>query len=163
MKLFLLALLCANISYCTAQEIIRSTLGVSGTTATIPVSEGNYLIQQSIGQASVTGILNSDKIVARQGFIQSPRIRGNVILSQDDIEAVIHPNPFNHQLNILFNENLEEDLQISIYDLLGRLVYKSEISASKEIGINLGLLSSAAYALKIYSGNKKFQAKIIKQ
>ncbi|WP_298371316.1 T9SS type A sorting domain-containing protein [uncultured Lutibacter sp.] len=148
---------------CFSQEIQRSTISVQGNSENISINKKNYVIQQSIGQSSVIGTFQSDRIALRQGFIQPPLISSEIILEETTIEAIIYPNPFESSINITFNENLKEQLSIFIFDMLGRVVYQNNREASQKININLSNLASAQYILNITSGNKKFKANLVKR
>jgi hypothetical protein len=144
------------------QEIVRSTIGVSGGSTTIETSNGSYIIQESTGQSSVIGTYTTSEVILRQGFIQPPISIQGVIEEDTNIDAVVYPNPFTSSVNVAFKEELKGGLSISIYDLLGRLVYSNSRSAEKEIRIDLDFLSSAEYILLITAANKQFKATLLK-
>jgi hypothetical protein len=58
----------------SSANLVRSTTGVSGSSSTISINNTinnkNYIIQQSIGQASVIGTFNNTEYAIRQGFTQ---------------------------------------------------------------------------------------------
>ncbi len=56
-------------SLSSAQEIIRSTIGAIGSSSTMS-GETNYLVQQSIGQASVIGKFQSNGINSKYEQLQ---------------------------------------------------------------------------------------------
>lgn len=146
-----------------AQEIMRSTLGVAGSSENFSANNKQYLVQQSIGQSSVIGKFQSNGIIARQGFIQPPMLSAKVIPEETSLLAIIYPNPFESQVIVSFNEMLKESLTIYIYDVLGRVVYSDNIAATQKTTISLDYLSSGMYILQIASGSKQFKANIIKR
>ena len=146
-----------------SQELMRSTLGVSGFSSTITSNFKTYVIQQSVGQASVIGKFQSNGIVARQGFIQPPMLSSKVIVEETNLQAVIYPNPVNNDVNITFKEAVKESVYIRIFDMLGRSVYNKELNAAQQLKINLSFLASAQYIFLINTGEKQFKANLIKQ
>jgi len=151
------------ISYSNAQEIIRSTLGVSGTSTTITSNSKTYIVQQSIGQGSAIGKFQSNGVIARQGFIQPPVLSSKVIPEETNLQAVIYPNPVNNQVNISFKELVNEPISIRIFDMLGRIVFTKELNAAQQLSVNLSFLASAQYIFLINTGQKQFKANLIKQ
>jgi hypothetical protein len=145
-----------------AQEIVRSTVGVTGTSSSINTAEKTYVIQESVGQSSVIGKFQNEGILLRQGFIQPPLKITNVLIDVSDLDAVVYPNPFTSEINIVFNEDVKSPITILIYDVLGKVVYNSEQQPSREIKINLDFLSSAQYLLHISSNTKQFKANLLK-
>jgi len=151
------------ISNSNAQEILRSTLGVSGASTTITSNSKTYLVQQSVGQGSVIGKFQSNGIIVRQGFIQPPIISSKVIPEETNLQAIIYPNPVNNQVNISFKEQVKEPVSIRIFDMLGRSVFIKELNAAQELSINLSFLASAQYIFLINTGQKQFKANLIKK
>lgn len=146
-----------------SQELMRSTLGVSGSSTSLTSNSKTYVIQQSVGQGSVIGKFKSNGIIVRQGFIQPPTISSKVILEETNLEALIYPNPVNNELNISFNELVKEPLTIQIFDMLGRSVFTKKSKAAQKISIDVGFLASAQYIFLVNTGQKQFKANIIKR
>jgi len=148
---------------CQAQEIARSTVSSIGTSTTISTDSKSYVVQQSIGQASVIGKFDGDGIALRQGFIQPP-IRVTAIVTQDtNLTGAIYPNPFSSHVNVAFNEEIKESISVVLYDILGRIVHQDSFQAAQEISINLEFLASAQYVLLVSSNNKQLKANLIKE
>lgn len=152
-----------GVAISSAQKLKRSTLSNAGLSIKLPESKGSYTIQQSIGQGSVIGTTQTKGIELRQGFIQSPLTVSETIVAVSDLDALVHPNPFVSELNIKFNEEIDELVFISIYDMMGRLVFTEEQDPRQELTIDLKKLSSAVYVLRIASGDKQFKVNIIKK
>ena len=146
-----------------AQEFMRSTLGVSGSSTTITSNYKSYVIQQSVGQTSVIGNFKSNGIMARQGFIQPPLYSSKVIPEETNLEAIIYPNPLNNQLNISFKEPIKAPVFIRVFDLLGRSVFVKQVKATQQLSIDLSFLASAQYLFIAKTGHKQFKANLIKQ
>ena len=71
----------------------------------------------------------------------------------------MYPNPFNDNLSIALNSNLENTITIS--DLLGKVVYSSNINA-KNITIDTKAFSNGNYILTIENKEGRFNYKLIK-
>jgi len=165
MKKITLLILCftMTITYGVAQEIMRSTLGVSGSSSLVTSGSNHYFVQQSVGQASVIGKFQSNGMILRQGFIQPPVLSSKVIPEETNLQAVIYPNPVNNDVNITFKEAVKESVYIRIFDMLGRNVYNKKLNAAQQLKINLSFLASANYIFLINTGEKQFKANLIKQ
>jgi hypothetical protein len=158
---FILAFGCYGVS---AQEIVRSTISASGSSSTITVNDNNYVIQQSVGQQSINGTLQSSVAVLRQGFIQPPIEVFAIAETDNSLDAVVYPNPFKNIVYVRFNEALEKPVNIVLYDVLGRVVHtETQQVTSSETSINLDGLSSAQYILTITSENKEFKTSLLKK
>ncbi len=167
-KITLLILLFSLVvQHSNAQELMRSTLGVSGSSITITSNSKTYIVQQSIGQGSVIGKFQSDGIIARQGFIQPPvlssKVIPEVIPEVTNFQVIIYPNPVNNIVNISFKEPVKEPVEIRIFDMMGRSVFTKELKAAQQLSINLGFLASAQYLFLLNTGQKQFKANLIKQ
>lgn len=145
----------------TGQELVRSTLGASGASSELVDGENTYIVQQSVGQSSVTGTYQNGSYGVRQGFIQPPIVVGDVS-ADSTINAVVFPNPFESVITISFNEELKKPLSIIIFDMLGRVIHQEERPAERSVVLELDSLSTAQYVLLITSGDKQFKANILK-
>ena len=147
-----------------SQLLVRSTVGVSGSSSTVSVDNKTYTIQQSIGQASVIGTFKTNNYTLRQGFIQP-----NILTKIKDtniplnLSAIVFPNPFVENISLSFNENIKGEVIISLYDLLGRMLFTNKYEANKNINIPLKELPVAHYILKVRANNRQFIKKIIKK
>lgn len=143
-------------------KIIRSNLGVAGSSNAIHTFNGKYIISQSIGQSSVIGTSKNNGYYLRQGF-QQPHKRIKVIQSTtNSLNALVYPNPFQERITILFNENLSDKVIVEIHDVSGKLVYKSQFSPSRTIQLHLSNLSTGSYLIKANSKGKVLNSKLIK-
>lgn len=162
-KNLLIVLMLCCCSGMTAQELLRSTTGVSGSSSELKSANGTYIVQQSVGQASVIGTFSQSGMTIRQGFIQPPiRVLGSPDLEDQLLDAVLFPNPFESIVTVRFGEVLEGTLEIVIYDMLGRLVFEKQKPASSEVTLDLRTLSSAQYVLQITHKERQFKSNILK-
>ena len=79
--------------------------------------------------------------------------------SQNEDNFRVFPNPFTESLNIELKSTLFP-LQVSVYDLTGKLVLEPNIIQNK---LNLLVLKSGIYLLKIESENSSEIKTIIRQ
>lgn len=144
-------------------SIIRSNLGVGGSSNTVTLKDGQYSVSQSIGQSSVIGTYNKNGYYLRQGY-QQPLSDIKVVKAFDDNDllAKIYPNPFEEFVSITFSEVIKKDISVLVFDVSGKLVYSRKFQPTQNIQLNLEKVSGGNYILKMISGGKSFNAKLIK-
>jgi hypothetical protein len=121
------------------------------------------VVQQSIGQASVIGTFYDSDYTLRQGFIQ-PNVLVKIIDKSIplNLAAVIYPNPFTESVTLSFSEKINDTVDVSVFDLLGRLVFSKSYMADQSINVEFNNLSVANYIIKVTANNKQFIKKILK-
>lgn len=139
---------------------LRSTLGAGSSNEKNSSVTKAFPIQQSIGQSGVIGTYTAKGYVLRQGFIQP--VYKKRIIETETLAVKVAPNPFSDAILIRTDMELTEEINIAIYDLLGKPVYTKQHYASPEISIDLGSLSDGLYFLKLTSAKKAFTTKLIK-
>ena len=73
----------------------------------------------------------------------------------------IIPNPSKDIINLNFSSiNTNSDLELSIYNILGRKIFSSPLNSNF---LNIGFLSKGLYIVKITDGKKYYQQKLIKE
>jgi Secretion system C-terminal sorting domain len=144
--------------------IIRSSIGLSGSSNTITTNNGRYIVSQSIGQSSVIGTHSNNGYILRQGY-QQPSILSVIPQSLDDknLKASIYPNPFQQIVTISFSELMIDDVSIIVFDINGRLILSQKHPPSQLIKLSFNEISSGNYLIKISSNGKQFSAKLIKR
>ena len=146
-----------------SKYLIRSTLGMNGLSKTITTNKGTYLLRQSIGQASVIGTYTKNNYTIRQGFQQPLHSKEKVqILPENQLKANLYPNPFQQLLNITFDEAINDDLFVVVYNLSGKIVFSKKHPASQQLNLLLSYMTKGNYILKITTKNKQLLAKITK-
>ncbi|WP_370000459.1 T9SS type A sorting domain-containing protein [Winogradskyella sp.] len=143
-------------------RIIRSNLGSSGSSQTVETSNGVYKISQSIGQASVIGTFYNNGYYLRQGYQQPSSTIKSIRKNDFELRAKVYPNPFSQTLFISFSDEIINDISISIFDVEARTIYTQEFLPSQRIKIQIQNISSGNYFLKVASGSKQFNTKLIK-
>ena len=102
-----------------------------------------------------TGVLNSWGILF-SGGVYSVNEQGN------DHKLVIYPNPCGGKFFIEMESPLSSDNRLEIFNILGKKVYQAKLTSEKST-IDLSEQPSGVYIARIFSGNKSYIEKIIKQ
>ncbi|MBZ9628245.1 S8 family serine peptidase [Psychroflexus sp. CAK1W] len=78
---------------------------------------------------------------------------------------VLWPNPVKNRLNISSSEiNFSTDVQVSVYDMLGRKVIdKKDFNSTSGLSIDTSTLSKGIYILNLTDGAQSIQKRIIKE
>ena len=144
--------------------ILRSTVGVSGSSKALTFDEKSYNVSQSIGQASVIGTYKIDDYALLQGY-QQPFIAVNLIETppENNLNATVFPNPFQQSIKIAFDELITDDINILLSDIMGRIIISKKFPASQLINLQLANIPDGIYVINIKVENKQFIAKITKQ
>ncbi|ARV09014.1 hypothetical protein BTO05_04955 [Winogradskyella sp. PC-19] len=144
-------------------RIISSNLGTAGSSTTVATANGTYLVSQSVGQASVIGTHSSSNgYIVRQGYQQPLENLNSTVNTTVNLNAKVHPNPFTRDINISFSSIIKNNVNIQLFDVLGKLIYSDKHTASQTINLQLGHIQKGTYFLKVTSKNKSFNTKLIK-
>lgn len=143
------------------QSPLRQTLGVTGSSAIVDTGSKKYYLHQSIGQYSVINTFNIGTNSLRQGFIQ-PLNPSAIDAANTKLTLTIYPNPFVSEVQIDFNEVIYEDVNVSLFDLHGRLVLVKQYPIVQNLSLPLNTISSGGYLIQVLSGTKKQVKKLIK-
>ncbi|WP_296682320.1 T9SS type A sorting domain-containing protein [Flavobacterium sp.] len=120
------------------------------------------LVHQTIGQQSVIGNYKFSNIVAGQGFQQSLITKSVTTSLSNGITTTTYPNPFVDQIHFQFSKPINGLITISIYDVLGRLVYKDQKEAIQDVLTLENLhFSQNEYLVKLSAPNYKYSTQII--
>ncbi len=120
------------------------------------------LVHQTIGQQSVIGNYKFSNIVAGQGFQQSFISKSGTISLSNGIITTTYPNPFVDQIHFQFSKPINGLITISIYDVLGRLVYKDQKKANQNIlTIDNLHFSQNEYLVNLSATNYNYSTQII--
>ena len=97
-----------------------------------------------------------------QGFQQSLLSKTGTSSLVDEILTTTYPNPFVDQINFQFSKPVSGLITITIFDLLGRLVFKEQKEASQNI-LTLDNLqfSQNEYLVKLSASNYNYATQII--
>ncbi len=166
MKLLLLVCFCCAFQQhvLSQSNLVRSTTGASGSSEEITHGGDTYIIQQSFGQSSVIGTTENGTYIFRQGFIQ-PDVLSKIIEKDIplNLQISVYPNPFQEQISLVFNENITDEINITVFNILGARVFSKSYQPNHQIDIRLDWLSSGEYIIKTIANKKQFISKILKK
>lgn len=147
----------------SGKQLVRSTMGVSGSSETIKIKNKTYVVQQSIGQSSAIGTFVSGGLVLRQGFIQ-PNATAKIVSKTPptNLQAIVYPNPFFESISLSFNEEITSKISVEVFDTNGRTIYAEDFKPSQKLDIGLGQFPESNYILMVKANDKQFVKKIIK-
>lgn len=142
-----------------AQILHHQMLGAQGGSAFV---SNNLVVLYSVGQQSVTGTTQNG-YVFQQGFQQS-NVKVKSSETSNNIFISAYPNPFLDKISVLFSSLPGSQINVLVFDLLGRLVYsKTHEVIANTILLDLKTLSSAEYIVQLTSSSYYDTIKIIKQ
>jgi hypothetical protein len=147
-----------------SNHLLRSTVGKAAIPSFISSETKQFAVLHSIGQMSVIGTFFKEDHTLRQGFIQ-PNLFAKIV-EEDiplDLNSLVYPNPFEEEIQILFSEVIEGNIEIAVYSLLGSMILSKKVEPSSRIVVSLNNLASASYILKVKANNKLLVKSIIKR
>jgi hypothetical protein len=85
-------------------------------------------------------------------------------LSEEAISnVVVSPNPVNELATFTFNTNGSNEVNISLFDLAGKMVASTNVSNVNAVGLNTSDLNSGTYIYSIKAGESTVTGKLIKK
>ena len=136
----------------TTNELLYSSNWISNATAAKTITGGNINVTNASGSSST--IKNS---VTQSTAMETKPTEEKMMFS---VKA--YPNPSEHQFTITVSSNLNEVVQIQLYDALGRLVETISTRANEATRVG-EKLKTGIYVAKIVQGTKVETIKLIKQ
>lgn len=158
MKYLLILLLAFNIN---AQKLHRQMLSVQGGSSK---TTAGTIVKQSVGQQSVIGNSQKNKVTVSQGFQKSnSKVAGETKIIKNQMITTVFPNPMIDKLNFKFSSPITGKVKVLIFDLLGRTVFQEEKFASENtLTIDNIYLPSGNYIVKLNATNYEYSTKILK-
>lgn len=129
--------------------------------ASVHVSN-NLMVQQSIGQQSVTGNYLGTAFSVGQGFQQGrfSKSKGPATLN---IQITTFPNPFTSKVNFQFAAPIDGLIKINIYDIMGKVVMNSEKELlNNTISLENLNFPDGQYIVKLSAKNFNYTTNLIK-
>ena len=159
LSLFIILLILGLEGLSYAQSLHHQTLSAMGTTAQI--GSAGLLVQQSIGQGSITGTFNSSTAYLSQGFLKGlPSLSNELVLPFD---VIAFPNAFTERIRFRFTSDLTEPTQVRIHDSQGKKVYSQQhLPKNREIEVQLSHLAPGMYLVDLSTANRSTQIRILK-
>jgi len=161
----LLVLLFASLGFAQTPAKLRATLSTGGLSKTISINGNDYFMQQCVGQLSIIGLIHSNTMSVRQGFIQPPMAGSTTSKNNDSscLQAIIYPNPFSKTITIKFSDRISECIYVDVKDLYGRALMINRYGATQELNIDFPDLMSGMYIIKVVAGEKQLTTRLIKE
>ena len=136
-----------------------------------------FKIQSKVGLAPNTPIFNTGHIY----FDNNPAVITNTVLNTIDTlnitvsvkeiaftnseEVIVFPNPFQNQLTIYYKNFVNEEYNLSLFDITGKEVYRKENIYSNKTTIDLSILNEGIYIVVGVDklGKRLFSERVIAQ
>ena len=166
----------SSVTPVTYYELIRDN-NATGTWTVVGNTTGTTL-----NDPAATSYTNAIYRVLANGFNCTPtaKVAQQIIKSKSNVKnnfnliptgiktnvldgVSIAPNPAKNQLFITFNASLLDATKISILDILGKVVYSSEVQEGNSSTLTVSELSNGIYFVKIEQGKNYIVKKFIKE
>jgi hypothetical protein len=142
-----------------SQKLHHQMLSSQGTSTR---TSGGITVRQTIGQQSPIGNYRNGNIIAGQGFLQSNKmkIKTPPVIS---ITTTTYPNPFIDKVNFQFSSPISGTIKISIFDIMGRLVYnKEKMPFENTLTIDNLFFAQGEYFVKLTAKNYNYTTILLK-
>lgn len=131
------------------------------------LTSSGLLVKQTVGQQSTVGNNVSENFRVIQGFQQSywsAHIISNKVDVAEAITTLTYPNPFIDFINFQFSKPITDEISISIFDILGRIVYQDKKKIDNNIlTIDLARFPTAQFLVRLSTNDFNYYTKINKQ
>ena len=134
-------------------------LSSQGTTTR---TSGGITVRQSVGQQSAIGNYRGSNLIVGQGFLQSNKmkIKSPPVIS---ITTTTYPNPFIDKVNFHFSLSISGPIKISLFDIMGRLVYyKEKMAFDNTLTIDNLDFAQGEYFVKLTAKNYTYTTNLLK-
>ena len=145
---------------CTGSNVTLTGGGATSYVWTGGVTNGTAFIPASSGVYTVTGTTSGCSNTATVGIIVNT-CTGIKSISSTDVNLNVYPNPSNGEFTIAVT-GLTEKLSIEIFNGLGEIVYKENLTSDKQT-INANFANGVYFIKLIENGNVLSIKKLIKQ
>jgi len=147
---------------------------------TIVSGQGTNTITVDVTSSTVSGSItvkasNNCKTGAARSFVVKSCTAKSMLTTTDEvdtennvsqIEAVVYPNPTNGEVNIEFSNELENNVKVELYDIIGNKVSRVEMPAGSTVAnLTLEGMTSGMYLIQVVDSNNDilYKAKVSKQ
>lgn len=152
-----------NLNVLTYGQTIIHHQALSSQGVGVKLKNGIY-VNQTIGQQNVIGNYSKKGYTYGQGYQQGLRkkdIRKSIFPT---IAIINYPNPFFETINFQFSEPMKDIITVSIYDVLGKMVFQQKKNTNENIlTLQLAHLPVGNYIVQLSALNYTYSTKIIKQ
>ncbi|MEN8123620.1 MAG: T9SS type A sorting domain-containing protein [Bacteroidota bacterium] len=152
-----------NSSFIDPQRPITVGKQWTGTDTTLKEYSYDLVALQNESNIIFRFVFATDQAANQEGaVIDNFTIDGTIILAVENYDQNafnIYPNPSNGTFNIQRNGN--EEMQISIYDITGKIIYKKNEIIDNSYELKLNRVEKGIYFLKINVGNTQVAKRLI--
>lgn len=143
-----------------SQRLHHQMLSSQGGTAR---TSGGVTVRQTIGQQSVAGNYKNSNFIVGQGFQQSNKMKSSSP-SITVIKVFAYPNPLIEKVNFKFSSSVEGPIKITIYDIVGRLVFTDEkLPINNIVSFDNLFFAEGEYFAKLTANNFTFSTNLLKR
>ena len=140
------------------------TIGSQWTGSDSVLKEYSYNLSNFLSETEISFRFSflSDQSLTKEGvFIDNFVIQGTPLSVENDLltNFIIYPNPSNGIF--ILERNSNELMQINVFDITGKLIYKKEDISDSSYNMNLSTIEKGIYFATIKIGNKKTTKKLI--
>ncbi|MCF8321081.1 MAG: T9SS type A sorting domain-containing protein [Flavobacterium sp.] len=126
-------------------------------------TSSGVVIRQTIGQQSVIGNHKNSNFIVGQGFQQSNKMKSSSP-SITVIKVIAYPNPFVERVNFKFSNSVEGPVKITIYDIVGRLVFTDEKPLiNNTVSYDNLFFAEGEYFAKLTANNFTYSTNLLKR
>lgn len=159
MKLFIWIFLSLTLST-FSQDLHHQMLSSQGKST---VLSNGMMVSQTIGQQSVIGN-HTNGVTVGQGFQQSHWAKYVSSNDTNQITTTTYPNPFVTTVNFQFSQPISETIEISLFDVRGRLLFQDKKRATDSVlTVELPQLASSNYLIRLTATNYSYYSQILKK
>jgi hypothetical protein len=127
------------------------------------ILSNGMMVSQTIGQQSAIGN-HTNGVIVGQGFQQIHWTKFVNSNTSVNIITTTYPNPFIKSVNFQFSQPITEFIEIAVFDIRGRLIFKESKKANNSIlTLELPLLASSNYLVRLTAPNYTYYSQILKQ
>jgi hypothetical protein len=142
-----------------SQRLHHQMLSSQGASSRI---SGGVVVRQTIGQQSAIGNFRNTNAIVGQGFLQSETMK-TAVAPVISITTITYPNPFIDRVNFQFSSPIAGPIKISLFDVMGRLVYyKEKIAINNTVTIDNLSFAQGQYFAKLTAKNFTYSTNLLK-
>ena len=142
-----------------SQRLHHQMLSSQGASSRVT---GGVVVRQTVGQQSAIGNFRNTNAIVGQGFLQSDAMK-TVKAPVISITTITYPNPFIDSVTFQFSSALSGPINVSLFDVMGRLVYyKEKVSVNNTVTIDNLSFAQGQYFAKLSAKNFTYSTNLLK-